>query len=227
METSKDGLVGIAEQKKVRHPAKYSDVLLPVFAEVAQGSSVILDCMAGTGEIFKLRGFGITAKILAYELEPEWCAMHPETQLGNALNLPLADSYVDCIIVSPPYANRLADSHTARDSSRRNTYTHAIGRKLHQDNAGAMQWGQKYRDFHVKAWTEAKRVLQPSGKFVLNIKDHYRAGKRIHVTDWHCEALQSLGFTLIEHRQIDCPGLRHGANSGLRMDYESVILFQL
>lgn len=125
------------------------------------------------------------------------------------------------------YGNRMADSHTARDNSRRNTYTHAMGRKLHSENAGAMQWGIRYRVFHVKAWTEARRVLQLGGFFVLNIKDHYRNGKRQYVTDFHRAALKNIGFLEVEHRRVECPGQRFGANGGLRMDYESVILFKL
>jgi hypothetical protein len=90
-----------------------------------------------------------------------------------------------------------------------------------------MQWGNQYRDFHIKAWIEAKRVLQPEGRFVLNIKDHFRAGKRQYVTSWHTETLIALGFTLIDHSQIETPGNRNGENAGLRMPYESVILFSL
>lgn len=210
---------------KARHPAKYTDSLLPVFAEMAQGCKSILDPMAGTGKIFKLRNYGITADIKAIELEPEFAAWHPETQIGNALALPFADESIECVIVSPTYANRMADSHTAKDSSHRNTYTHAIGRKLHPDNSGQLQWGNAYRDFHCKAWREVYRVLQPNGIFILNIKDHIRKSRVIRVTLWHCLALGAIGFREIESRKIDCPGNRFGKNGEKRINYESVIKF--
>lgn len=210
---------------EIRHPARYTDVLLPVFARMAQGRQRILAPMAGTGKIFQLRDLGITAEIHGTELEPEWAAMHPETQIGNALALPFTDGYFDCVIVSPTYANRMADHHDARDTSRRNTYRHALGRALHPDNSGAMQWGEQYRQFHISAWCEVWRVLGLGGAFVLNIKDHIRKGQRVKVTDWHIGACESIGFALSEREDINCPGNRFGQNGNERIGYESVIKF--
>lgn len=211
---------------KIRHPARYTDVLLPVFVELLDGATRVLDPFGGTGKIFELETLLPGVFFAAVEIEPEWAGMHPKTTLGNALALPWADGYFSDIVTSPAYGNRMADCHTARDDSRRNTYTHCIGRKLHKDNSGAMQWGDQYRQFHLQAWTEAKRVLCGGGRFILNIKDHIRDGKRQHVTEWHCFALQSLGFVELKHIQVACPGQRFGANGGARIDYESVILFE-
>jgi hypothetical protein len=219
-------LIDIPAVKKVRHPAKYTDVLLPVFIQMLRGSKRIIDPFGGTGKLFDIQPWLPDAQVECVEIEPEWAALNPRTTLGNALALPWPNNYFDACCTSPTYSNRMADSHEAKDASRRNTYTHAIGRKLHPDNSGQLQWGPKYKGFHIKAWTEAKRVLCPGGKFILNIKDHYRNGKRQYVTDWHIETLGLLGFNLIEHRQIECPGNRQGENGGLRMAYESVILFE-
>lgn len=211
---------------KVRHPAKYSDALLPVMAEMLQGATRILDPFGGTGRIFELSADLPDAQIEAVEIEPEWCAMNPRLTLGNALALPWPDGYFDAICTSPTYGNRMADHHEARDGSRRNTYRHALGRPLHRDNSGAMQWGAEYCTFHIKAWTEAWRVLCDGGRFVLNISDHIRKGQRVRVTDWHIDALELLGFDLVEHRKIETPRQRFGQNGHLRVEYESVILFE-
>jgi len=220
-------LFEIQDAPKVRHPAKYSDVLLPVFIRMLRGSTRILDPFGGVGGIFILQPWLPDAQIEAVEIEPEYAAQNSRTTLGNALYLPWPDNYFDAVCTSPTYSNRMADCHNARDGSRRNTYTHAIGHKLHPDNSGAMQWGPEYKNFHVSAWREAKRVLQPGGKFILNIKDHIRNGKRQYVTDWHIEALGILGFSVMEHAQVECPGNRNGENAEKRMAYESVILFRL
>jgi hypothetical protein len=210
-----------------RHPARYTDALLPVFAELLDGATRVLDPFGGTGKIFELEALlPYWVQIEAIEIEPEWQQMHPKTTLGNALSLPWRDGYFSDIVTSPTYGNRMADCHTAKDASRRNTYTHCIGRKLHSDNSGAMQWGDQYREFHAKAWAEAKRVLCSGGHFILNIKDHIRAGKRQHVTDWHRNELAALGFIELRHIQVACPGQRFGANGDARIGYESVILFE-
>lgn len=211
---------------QVRHPAKYTDCLLPVFARMLRGSTRILDPFGGTGKIFSLQMWLPQAQIEAIEIEPEWCHRHPRTTLGNALHLPWGDQYFDAICTSPAYGNRMADK-LLRDKYKRNTYATELGRELHPDNGGSMQWGNQYRDFHRKAWIEAKRVLCPGGRFMLNIKDHFRSGKRQYVTSWHTETLIALGFTLIDHKQIETPGNRNGENAVLRMPYESVILFSL
>lgn len=213
--------------KLKRHPAKYSDVLMPQFVAMLKGSNRILDPFAGTGKIFDIAQFFPDAKIDAVEIEPEWAAYDSRITLGNALALPWPDNTFDAICTSPTYGNRMADHHEAKDASRRNTYTHAIGRKLHPDNSGQMQWGDEYKEFHRQAWAEAKRVLRTNGKFVLNIKDHIRGGKQRHVTDWHIGCLIGLGFDVVKHLYVECPGQRFGQNGDKRIDYESVILFEL
>lgn len=215
------------EKSKVRHPARYTMSLLPIFAGMLVGSTRILDPFAGTGRIFLLEQWLPECQIEGVEIEPEWAALDPRSTLGNALALPWGDHTFDAICTSPVYGSRMSDHHNARDTSRRNTYRHALGRPLHRDNSGSLQWGEAYRSFHQRAWAEARRVLQPGGKFVLNIKDHIRGGKRQHVTDWHVATLIGLGFDLIRHEQIQTPGQRFGQNGKARIDYESVILFGL
>jgi tRNA G10 N-methylase Trm11 len=209
------------------HPARYTDALLLTMAQMLQGSTRILDPFGGTGKVFLLNAWLPAAQIEAVEIEPEWAEKHPRTTLGNALALPWEDDYFDAVCTSPTYGNRMADHHNAADASARRTYTHTLGRTLHPDNAGAMDWGDRYRTFHVAAWTEARRVLSVGGRFVLNIKDHIRAGERQHVTAWHVDTLMALGFAELRHERINTPSHRYGANSEARMEYESIILFEL
>lgn len=212
------------------HPAKYTEALLPIMATMLQGSKRVLDPFAGVGGIFKLDSFLPNTELFGVEIEPKWCERHPRTTLGNSLHLPWSDDYFDACCTSPGYGNRLADKRRPSTSLWKKgvtTYADMLGEDLHPDNGGGMQWGDKYRDLHQRVWTEARRVLQPGGKFVLNIKDHYRNKQLQPVTDWHISAMQNLGFVLVEHVKVDCPGMRYGRNGQSRVDYESVILFNL
>lgn len=215
----------MTQAQTIRHPARYTPALLPVFAEYLQGAGSILDPFAGTGErLEELQALLPGARIVGIELEPDWIKS-PLVRQGNALDLPFDDRSFDAILTSPTYANRMADHHEARDDSPRNTYRHRLGRPLHPDNSGGLQWGREYRTFHLRAWTSALRVLKPGGVFVLNVKDHIRAGKRVRVTDWHIEALQGLGCMVTDRADIAAPGNRYGANGGLRVESEAVIRF--
>ena len=210
-----------------QHPAKYTTVLLPVMANMLQGCEVILDPFGGAGGIFKLENWLPNIKIRAIELEPRFAAKHPRTQVGNALHLPFSDQWFDAICTSPTYANRMGDTLLNDEKYTRLTYTACMGESLHPDNSGQLQWGREYCEFHQKAWTEARRVLRVGGLFVLNIKDHIRAGRRKRVTLWHILCLTGLGFRLLRHERIGTPSMRWGANAEARVSYESVILFRL
>jgi tRNA G10 N-methylase Trm11 len=194
-------------------------------ANMLRGRQRILDPFGGTGKVFLLEHWLGNVDIEAVEIEPEWAAKHSRTTLGNALGLPWADGYFDAICTSPTYGNRMADG--LRNRAIDLTYAGSLRRKLHPDNSGQLQWGDNYRDFHKKAWIEARRVLAPGGVFVLNIKDHIREGNRSRVTDWHIGCLESIGFRWIEHKEISTPSYGYGQNSELRVPYESVILFAL
>lgn len=130
----------------VRHPAKYSDKFIPIFAELLKGRRKVLDPMAGTGKIGLIKDYGFEGVVYANDLEFEWIMQAKDNKcdvisMYDAGNTKFEDEEFDGICTSPTYGNRMADHHNARDGSKRNTYTHAIGRQLHKENTGKMQWG--------------------------------------------------------------------------------------
>lgn len=201
----------------VKHPAKFSNNILDVFKPILDPSWLILDPFAGTGRIHEL-GFNT----VGVELEYEWAALHPRTINGNALCLPFRDNTFDAACTSPVYANRLSDHHEAKDGSVRHSYRHDLGRKLHSDNSGQLQWGELYRRFSRAVWIEVSRVLKPEAKFVLNTSNHIRKGTVIDVVGWHESCLEDLGFVMIQRIAVATPRLRYGVNAAARVEAETV-----
>jgi hypothetical protein len=112
-----------------------------------------------------------------------------------------------------------------RNTYKRHTYRHYLGRPLHERNSGHMQWGSVfYAIVHEEAWMEAARVLRPGALFLLNVKDHQRKGERAPVAGWHVTLLCQLGFTLLEHCEVDTPGMRHGQNHEARYPEQLYVL---
>jgi len=209
-----------------RHPAKFSDPILDVIAAELPPEGVILDPFAGIGRIHELATD--TRTTIGIEIEPEWAATHEDTICGDALDLAasgIGPESVDAVATSPTYGNRLADSHNAQDGSVRRSYTHDIGHRLHVNNSGAMQWGDEYRAFHVKAYTQAIAALKPGGTFVLNVSDHIRAGVPQGVHIWHVVALTSLGLTWVRSVPVATRRMRYGANASARVAEEWVLVF--
>lgn len=210
--------------QKIGHPAKYSDILLPIFDKFLPTDNCnILDPFAGTGKLKSIR-----PNAVLLEIEPEW-AISCGAILGDATDMPFVNNYFDAICTSPTYGNRMADSfidHQPQKKYKRNTYTHVLGRPLTENNSGKIQWGTEYRDLHVKAWEECFRVLKNDGIFILNISDHIRQGKIIEVTQWHINTLVDLGFILTNHEKVNTKRQRFGQNGNLRVDYESVVIFK-
>lgn len=202
--------------RTVRHPAKFSQTILSVLREVVPKDALVLDPFAGTGRVHSIGDCTV-----GVEIEPEWADMHPRTIVGNALALPFPDGTFDAIVTSPTYGNRLADHHNARDASRRHSYTHDLGRTLHPDNSGTLYfWQASYKEFHVKAWTEALRVLRNGGLFFLNASDFIRRGEVQEVNAWHLSTLHDLGLQTIKSVPIETPRLRYGANAAARCECE-------
>lgn len=215
---------------KKEHPAPFSDPILDQVAshlnEVGQ-TGTVLDPFAGTGRVHELREMA-GVDTIGIELEPEWAAKHPDTMEGNALELTnhFEPGSVDAIATSPTYGNRMADHHDAKDDSVRLTYKHTLGRDLHDDNSGQMQWGDEYRRFHQIAWAEAIAALKPGGTLTLNIKNHFRDGHQQRVAEWHLDTLYELGAHLIALDIVPTKGLMAGANADNRTIAEFVMTFR-
>lgn len=207
----------------IPHPAKFNDNVLSYIERPLRGYYHVLDPFAGTGKLMEI---GAEHQIFLNEIEPEWARQGRADSVADARHLPYPNGFFDAVATSPCYGNRMADHHDAKDGSKRTTYRHCLGRPLHPANSGQLQWGQTYRDFHIEAWKECRRLLRPGGRFILNISDHIRKGERVEVSKWHLETLLGLGFILEGTHEVPTPRLRFGANGNLRVDHENVFVLR-
>lgn len=206
---------------ETKHPAKYSDALLPIMDRMIGKRAPILDPFGGTGKLKQIRPEAVCS-----EIEYEWAHINGDI-VADALHLPFADHTFEVICTSPTYGNRMADHHNAKDNSRRNTYRHTLGKPLHPNNSGQMQWGKTYMEFHVMAWTECKRVLSQNGILILNISNHIRKGQEQYVATWHAHELERMGFKFFELSTVHTPRQRYGKNGDKRVGCELVMKFGL
>lgn len=213
----------------VRHPAKYSNVLIPVMARYLIGCHRVFDCFGGTGKIAAIREHGFSGEIWASDLEAEWIAQGvgrcDVVATWDARAVPLPDGWFQGICTSVAYGNRMADTYV--DHSRRNTYTAALGRELSEGSTANKQWTDpEYRRLHLMAWMEMIRLLAPGGVLVLNCSDHIRKGERQYVTAWHVSILMELGLRLVDWEAVVTPRQRHGANGNLRVACEDIVVLR-
>lgn len=222
------------EDKKVKHPAKFTDSILAEIQRQIEPlwfpEACVLDPFAGVG---KLANVIPHENLWLNEIELEWLEQCPDDcvkVLGDALRLRFSDGFFDFAITSCCYGNRMSDHHNAKDGSRRNTYKHMLGRDLHPNNSGQFQWDGnyegKYCNFHIKSWNELWRVLKPNGYFFLNVSDHIRKGKIQNVSDFHLGTCIYMGFDWIKTVEIETPRNRFGANRELRVDHENLYIFK-
>ena len=224
------------------NPARFPAVILDEARRILQNEGDlhrILDPYAGEGRVHVLRPEFETWGI---ELEPEWAHRNEVgerwTKAGNCLDWRrMYRKKFDAIFTSPTWANRMGDSHDAKDDSKRNTYTHRLGRKLTEGNTGEMNWGPKYRITSIAHWVSLMDAVRPGGALLLDMGDHlatkyakrYEGGKaqiRVRVTDWHAEVLQGLGWELKQRTKHRNPGQRYGANHAARIGYQELLLFR-
>jgi hypothetical protein len=215
----------------IKHPAKYNDKFIPIFAELLSSSKNILDPFAGTGKIGLIKNHGFVGRIFCNEIEKEWgnSSIHPvdEWHFCDSANMDWAiDEYFDAICTSPTYGNRMADHFNSKDSSKRITYKHYLGKDLNKNNTGRMQWGAKYKEKHLEIYKECKRVLKLNGIFILNVSDHIRKGKVVKVSKWHEEILLNIGMTKIKEILIKTERMKFGKNYSERVKNEVIYVFK-
>ena len=214
-----------------KHPAKFSEVLLPLLYEELRLFPSVLDPFGGVGKLAKIKELGYKGTVTCNELEKEWVEASEyavdDWHIGDAAKMAWAiDHQFSAVCTSPTYGNRMADHHNAKDGSRRITYRHYLGRPLTEGNTGKMQWGKEYRQKHIQIYHEIIRVLSYDGVLLVNVSNHIRGGVVIDVVSWHTSQLIGFGMTLVKDILVETPRMRYGKNGEQRCLQEYILVFR-
>ena len=217
-----------------KHPAKFSDSILGLLNGVIEREVAsrrlkgdwamldLLDPMAGVGRIHGLASSDVTT--LGVELEPEWGDQHPHTRQGDATALAFAEESFDIVCTSPAYGNRMADHHNAKDTSKRMTYKHQLGRDLSPNNGGGLQWGGAYRELHQRILSEMVRVAKINGLVIVNVSNHIRKDVEEPVSEWWLGRIVMAGLSVEEILSVGTPRMGFGENAKIRTANEWVFV---
>jgi len=213
-------------RRDARHNAKFSAPILSAIITKLPARGLILDPMGGVGTLAHTTPE--TPGIITGELEWEWVkqALRPCVQ-QDVHALPYRTGSVRCVVTSPTYGNRMADHHNAKDESKRNGYAfwlREVGAEPHPNNSGVLGFNRAYKMFHLYAYREIRRVLEPDGLFLLNVSNFIKRKREVEAVKWHAMACHALGFKELDRRYIETPRLRFGENHDARVEHEVLLV---
>lgn len=115
-----------------------------------------------------------------------------------------------------------------RMNQRRYGYGPSLGRSPSEGSSALLNWGPKYKRFHMQWLMVLADVLEPGdARLILNMGDHHRKWERQYVCEWWIGAARSAGFGLAEAHTVDTPKLGDGQNGQDRATGEMVLVFDL
>lgn len=223
-----------------KHNGKANLNLLSALLEYAPAGRLVVDPMGGTGSLLIATDYQYP--VITGELESHWaavCEANKKSLSGrrlfsastpalccqwDAARLPLGSGTIPAIITSPPYWDMLSDWHIKSKGLQvdvHEVYGPAYG--VHPLNLGNIHIYEDYLRAMAAVYSEFRRVLVPSGIFVLILKDRIHKFKRVPIVRDTIALVTALGFSLVE--QLDrevIPSLHRRVNQLHHPDSETV-----
>lgn len=189
-----------------KHPARFSDPILPVLASFLEPGWSVIDRFAGTGRIHELRSLVPGLHTFGVELEREWAEMSPYTWCGDAFEVTGEDRY-DAEVTSVAYGNRFADKHNAQERCRACRGTGRVASAM-EYGAGAGSPGERCpkcdgtgrRNHHRRGYTHnLGRQLTPGNSGGLQWGEEYREFHRAWLKSSHQLVRKRLVLNISDH----------------------------
>ena len=216
------------EKAKTRHPAKFSNELLPIIAKYCYGD--IVDIMGGTGKVGLLKNYNSLIKsVCSNEIEEEWANQGTANGVDVVVigDARFITGKFDCIVTSPPYGNRMADNFKpGKPDSMRSRYAGDLGRTPTKGSTSCSQFGDKYTNEMADIYENVFKNVE-FDLFILNVSNFIRQFKEVDVIGWYRDFFLSRNFVLVAEEKVKTRRHRGvGANSHLRVETESVLVFK-
>lgn len=225
----------------IKHPARFSIEIIEEVAKIlnlryrhTSSKPIIFDCYGGSGERLRLLGDRTGMTVRGVEIEPKFI-IDPCVTVGDAQDPSVYPDERHIIFTSPTYPNGMADAHQINDTSRRYTYTAALGHLPNVNSQarygyrstrrnGKSRKRQKYWEIAnntVKNWGNAEMII-------VNVSDFYatRGGAtelEPVVADWS-DLLAKHGYPMQALIPVKTPRMKNGANRDVRVGHEVLIV---
>ena len=213
---------------KPRHPAKFSNELLPVIARYCYGD--IVDIMGGTGKVGLLKNYNSLIKsVCSNEIEEEWANQGAANGVDVVIvgDARFISGKFDCIVTSPPYGNRMADNFKpSKPDSKRSFYAGDLGRTPSKGSTSCSHFGDKYTKEMADIYENVFKNVE-FDLFILNVSNFIRQFKEVDVIAWYKEFFLFRDFVLIAEEKVRTKRQKGvGTNTLLRVETESVLVFR-
>jgi len=227
------------------HPAKANIYLVQAIVEYVSGpGETIMDIMTGTGTIMTAALIG--RRVVCIEIEDEYCSIIEQgiesleriaPGIGEMITLIPGDCSkvlpvygVDHIIFSPPYANIMKTSATAKVSQLMKDKGEMGFRQYSKspDNIGNLNEFLYHQKMEL-IYKRALESLEPGGTLTIIIKDHMEQGKRVFLGNRAERDCTKAGYELVArykwlpHGSV-FTGIRKGKGDLVVEDEDIIIL---
>lgn len=212
------------------HPAQFHpNILAAIKPHLAELDGLIFDPFAGTGIRLGQMCDELGKPFKGIDIE-NWPDHDPRITIGDASNIESYPGVPFTVVTSPTYPNGISDHFKPSDKSKRFTYRTALGQPLQENNTGrySVRGGKKQMEkYWLICYDAIYNWVKKDANVFVNVKNFYHQGEIVDLVHMWKNTLSAHGYLIDEVLEVECPGIRFGANSKARVDHESIIIGHL
>lgn len=209
------------------HPAQFHPNIIDALrVELRDDDRLVFDPFAGVGTRLGAMCNDLDLEFAGIDIE-DWPDHDLRVDQGDATDLNQYPARPFVVVTSPSYPNGISDHFEPKDTSRRFTYRIALGQPLHNNNTGrySIRGGKKsWRRYWDLATDAVECWSSYSVDAYVNVKSFVHNKEVVDLPRLWRVLMESRGYEVVAELEVDCPGLRMGANHDARVDYETILV---